>query len=76
MKIFLGIVSVLVALAAAILGILAIWGIYPVSLDIIIKVLVTLTVFIVALLLLWLLFVFFFKKEKYRNTGNKAHPID
>ena len=76
MKIFLGIVSVLVVLAAAILGTLAIWGIYPVSLDIIVKAFITLILISVALALLWLFMALFFKKEKYQNRGNKAHPID
>ena len=76
MKIFLGIVSVLVVLAAAILGTLAIWGIYPVSLDIIVKAFITLILISVALALLWLFMALFFKKEKHRNSGNNAHPID
>jgi len=76
MKIFLGIVSVLVVLAAAILGTLAIWGIYPVSLDIIVKAFITLILISVALALLWLFMALFFKKEKHRNSGNNAHLID
>ena len=75
-KVFLGIIFVLVLLAGAILGILAIWGIYPVSLDIIIKASITLVVAFIALLLLWLFVALFFKKEKHRNSGNNAHPID
>ena len=76
MKVFFGIMAVLIMLAAATLGVLAIWGIYPVSVDIIIKSFITLVVFTAALLLLWLLLAVFFKKEKHRNSGNNAHPID
>ena len=76
MKLFLGILAVLILLAAAVLGTLAIWGIYPVSLDIIIKVSITLVIALAVLALFWLVLTLFFKKEKYRDTGNKAHPIN
>jgi len=75
-KVLLGIIAVLVLLAVAVLGILAIWGIYPVSLDIIVKSAITLTIATIVLLLLWLFIALFFKKEKHRNIGNNAHPID
>ena len=76
MKQFLGILSVLVVLAAAVLGILAIWGIYPVPFDTIWKSSVTLMVGLISLALLALVITLFFKKEKYQKSGNKAHPMN
>ena len=76
MKLFLGILAVLVVLAVAVLGILAIWGIYPVSFDTIWKSSATLAIGLASLALLALVITLFFRKEKYKNTGNKAHPIN
>lgn len=76
MKIFLGILSTLLVLAGTILATLAIWGIYPISGEIIWKAGLTLLIISAALVLLWLILTLFFKKEKHKNTGNKAHLID
>ena len=76
MKLFLGILAALVVLAVAVLGILAIWGIYPVSFDTIWKSSITLIVALVSLALFALVIALFFKKEKHKDSGNKAHPIN
>ena len=76
MKRFLGILAVLVVLATAILGALAIWGIYPVSFDTLWKSVATLMIIIVFIAALALVITLFFKKEKYKKSGNKAHPIN
>ena len=76
MKYFWGAIISIVLLALAVLGILAIWGIYPVSGDIIGKTLLTVLVTFIAFIILWVCMTFFFKKEKHRNDGNKAHRID
>ena len=76
MKVFLGIFSALVVLTAAILGTLAIWGIYPVTLDVIIKSGITLFIVTISLLLLWLVLTLFFKKNKQVKGGGKVIPIN
>lgn len=75
MKYFLGILITLIILAGGTLAILAIWGIYPVSWALIIKTL--LSVFGVAIIIaLLIIFVSpFFRKDRYENTGNNAHPM-
>lgn len=76
MKIFAGILSVLLVLAGGIIGILAIWGIYPVSWEIIWKSGITLIIASAGLAGLWLVVTLFFKKEQYDSTGNKAHKMN
>ncbi len=76
MKIFLGILSTLLILAAAIIGVLAIWGIYPVSWEIIWKSGITLIVVSAAFAVLGLIGTLFFKKEKYSREGNNAQRMN
>jgi hypothetical protein len=75
MKYFWGFVTTFVILALAVLGTMAIWGIYPVSGEIIWKTLLTIFIVFVAFAILWLNISLFFKKEKHRNDGNNAHLI-
>ncbi|MDR2916715.1 MAG: hypothetical protein LBV74_18120 [Tannerella sp.] len=75
MKIFVGILSVLILLAAGTLAVLAVWEIYPVSWTLIWKSGVSLLLASVVLSLLWQLVVVFFKKEKHKADGNKAHRM-
>ena len=76
MKYFLGILVTLIILAGGTLAILAIWSIYPVSWSLIIK--TSLTIFGVAIVVtLLMLFVSpFFKRDRYENKGNNAHPMN
>lgn len=76
MKVFLGILSILVLLTAGTLAVLAIWGIYPVSWTIIWKSGVSLLVASVVLSILWLLITLFLKKEKHKSDGHKAHRMN
>jgi hypothetical protein len=76
MKVFLGIFSALVILTAAILGVLAIWEIYPVTSEVIIRSVITLFIVTISLLLLWLVLTLFFKKNKQIKGGGKVAPIN
>lgn len=76
MKYFWSILLTLVILVLSVLGILAIWGIYPIPDTIIWKTLITIAIAFVAYSILWLCVTVFFKKEKHRNDGNKAHRMD
>jgi len=76
MKYFLGILATLLTIAAATLGILALWGINPFSPELIGKFLLTLLIALVAFALLALYINAFFKKEKYNKKGNKAHLMN
>lgn len=76
MKVFLGILSILILLAAGTLAVLAIWNIYPVSWTLIWKTGASLLLASAVLTTLWLLVVTFLKKEKHRADGNKAHRMN
>lgn len=76
MKVFLGILSILILLAAGTLAVLAVWNIHPVSWAVIWKTGVSLVLVSAVLSLLWLLVVTFLKKEKHQADGNKAHRMN
>lgn len=76
MKAFLGILSILILLAAGTLAVLAIWGIYPVSWTLIWKTGVSLLLASAVLSTLWLVVVTFLKKEKHKADGNNAHRMN
>lgn len=76
MKHFWGLILTLVILALSVLGILAIWGIYPVPNNIIWKTLITIASVFAAYSILYICITVFFKKEKHRRDGKKAHRID
>ncbi len=76
MKIFVGILSVLIILALGIIGVLAVWGIYPVSWEIIWKSGITLLLVSVTFAVLWLVVTLFLKREKYNENGNNAHRMN
>ena len=76
MKIILGVISSLIILTAAVLGILVLWG-FPVTWVLIYKISITFSIVTIAFALLALVIIWFFKKEKYRKeSGNQAHPIN
>lgn len=76
MKVFLGILSILILLAAGTLAVLAIWEIYPVSWALIWKTGVSLLLATAVLSLLWQLVIVFLKKEKHKADGNRAHRMN
>jgi len=76
MKYFWGLILTLVVLALSVLGILAIWDIYPVPNTVIWKTLITIAAVFAAYSILYLCITVFFKKEKHRNDGNKAHRMN
>lgn len=75
MKVFIGILSILIVLAAGTLTVLAIWNIYPVSWAVIWKSGVSILLVSVIISLLWLLVELFLKKDKHKADGNKAHRM-
>lgn len=75
MKAFLGILSILILLAAGTLAVLAVWEIYPVSWTLIWKTGVSLLLASAVFSTLWLLVVTFLKKEKHKADGNNAHRM-
>lgn len=76
MKVFLGILSILILLAAGTLTVLAVWEIYPVSWTIIWKTGVSLVLASIILSVLWLLVVTFLQKERHTSDGNRAHRMN
>lgn len=76
MKHFWGFIVTFVILALAIIGALAVWGIYPVSGELIGKTLLTIFIAFIAYAILWLCIPLFFKKDKHSHKGNNAHPIE
>lgn len=75
MKVFIGILSILIVLAVGTLAVLAIWNIYPVSWAVIWKSGVSILLVSVIASLLWLLVELFLKKNKHKADGNKAHRM-
>lgn len=63
MKLFFGILSAVLIIAGAIITLLAVWGIQPISWVIVLKALITVAIICIAFLLLWLVKTIFFKKE-------------
>lgn len=63
MKLFFGTLSAVLIVAGAIITLLAVWGIQPISWIIVLKALLTVAIVCVAFLLLWLIKTIFFKKE-------------
>lgn len=76
MKYFLGSIVALLTLAASLLSILAVWGIFPFTAEMLIKFLLTLFIVLVTFALMALCVNVFFKKEKYSEKGNNAHLMD
>lgn len=76
MKVFVGILVVLILLAAGTLGALAIWDIYPVSLTLIKRTGVTILIASAVVAFVWQAAAVFFKKEKHQNDGNNAHRMN
>lgn len=76
MRLIIGFLVTIVLLTGAGLGILALWGVYPISLDMLLKVGLTALVVCVVIFLLYLFYSYFFKKQQYNHKGDgKAHPI-
>lgn len=76
MKQFLGIIAILITLGFATIGVLALWGIYFVDMTLVFKILATIALVVALIIFLWISFAFFFKKEKVKQKGNKAHLMN
>lgn len=71
MKLFFGVLTAVLVLAGAVITLLALWGIQPISWIIVLKSLITVAIICVAYLLLWLIKTIFFKKEVNHGTDFK-----
>lgn len=77
MKTIIGILTLIISLAAGSLLIIYIWDLYPISWILIKKISITAIIICALMLLIYLTLSIFFKKDKYdQNKGNKAHPIN
>ncbi|MDR0799325.1 MAG: outer membrane assembly protein [Dysgonamonadaceae bacterium] len=77
MKKIIGILAAIFVIALTVLGILALWGIYPFSWNEISKTTLTVILICFGLLLLYIILYNFFRNEKKNfdyTKGNKAHP--
>lgn len=70
MKVFLGILSVLIVLTGAVLTLVSMWDIYPISWIFVLKSGLTVLTVCTAVLLLWLISKIFFPKD-FMNKDNK-----
>lgn len=70
MKVFLGILSVLIVLTGVVLTLVSMWDIYPISWIFVLKSGLTVLILCTAVLLLWLISKIFFPKD-FMNKDNK-----
>ncbi|MFT3994203.1 MAG: hypothetical protein QM660_07840 [Dysgonomonas sp.] len=75
MKIFIGILSTIIILTGAVLTVLSLWNIYPISWMVIFKAGLTIAIVCVTILLMWLIKTIFFDKSIFNKMrGNNTHP--
>ncbi len=65
MRLFIGILSAIIILTGAVLTVLALWDIQPISWSIIWRSGMTIAIVCVTFLVLWLVRVLFFKKDPF-----------
>lgn len=76
MRLFVGILVTILLLVGAVLSILALWGIQPISWTLVWKSGLTVMIVCGALLMLYLFYYLFFKKYNHNKGKGKAHPVD
>lgn len=76
MKILIGIVSIAILLAIGTLAMLVLWGVYSISWILILRIGISILLVSSILVVLIMLGAFFFKKDRYSDSGNNARPMN
>lgn len=77
MRLFIGVLASAIILTGAILTVLALWNIQPISWSIIWRSGATIGIVCVTGLVMWLVRLFFFKKDPFNlNNGDRKHRVD
>ncbi|MBD8349226.1 hypothetical protein [Dysgonomonas sp. HGC4] len=76
MRLLIGILTTIIVLTGATLTVLALWGIQPISWQIVWKSGVTIAIVCGTALLIYLFYYLFFKDYSYnKNKGNHSNPF-
>ncbi|PXV61012.1 hypothetical protein CLV62_12711 [Dysgonomonas alginatilytica] len=76
MRLLIGILTTIIVLTGATLTVLALWGIQPISWQIVWKSGVTIAIVFATGLLIYLFYYLFFKNYSYKkNKGNPTNPF-
>ena len=76
MRLLIGILTTIIVLTGATLTVLALWGIQPISWQIVWKSGVTIAIACGTALLIYLFYYLFFKDYSYnKNKGNRTNPF-
>lgn len=77
MRLLIGILATIIALTGATLTMLALWGIQPISWQIVWKSGATIAISCATALLIYLFYYLFFKDYSYnKNKGNSRNPFN
>lgn len=77
MRLLIGILATIIVLTGATLTVLALWGIQPISWEIVWKAGATIAIICGTALLVYLFYYLFFKKYSYnKNNNNRIHPLN
>lgn len=77
MRLLIGILATIIALTGATLTMLALWGIQPISWQIVWKSGATIAIACATALLIYLFYYLFFKDYSYnKNKGNSRNPFN
>ncbi|MDR2954866.1 MAG: hypothetical protein LBV43_07290 [Prevotella sp.] len=73
MRLLFGILSTIIVLTGAVLTVLALWDIYPISWAVIWRSVATIAIVCVVILLMWLFKYLFFKKDPFGQNSDKRN---